>query len=330
MSDSPNQTTNDTRAAPVLLAVAYLHLILITVPTVVLGIIIIVVIWKEKKPTGLTPIVILYLAMAIFSILAALTYGVLWDISLITGIPFLGECETYPLYNFNCTIFFSFHAFIALVIGTAALFQFLVLRYGKKVSSKWVYIALLFLVITSIGVSCMYFYGGNSTTIRGSNCRFVKNGAVTVGSWVILAYTVPLAMTIVFSVLTCYKVKHDIVQSSDDEKSLVTSIVQINTFNICSYIIFRLASVLLYFVGTRLLSGDVDYAAATIIISRNLNDASYPTTLISILVVHKGLRRMAAKILCSRLLCERSKDTRMACNASCERSMGHPDLITRA
>ena len=320
MSDSPNQTTNDTRAAPVLLAVAYLHFILIIVPTVVLGIII-MVIWKEKKPTGLTPIVILYLAMAIFSILAALTYGVLWDISLITGIPFLGECETYPLYNFNVTIFFSFHAFIALVIGTAALFQFLVLRYGKKVSSKWVYIALLFLVITSISVSCMYFYGGNSTTIRGSNCRFVKNGAVTVGSWVILAYTVPLAMTIVFSVLTCYKVKHGIVQSSDDEKSLVTSIVQINTFNICSYIIFRLASVLLYFVGTRLLSGDVDYAAATVIISRNLNDASYPTTLISILVVHKGLRRMAAKILCSRLLCERSKDTRMACNASCERSM---------
>ena len=321
MSDSPNQTTNDTRAAPVLLAVAYIHFILIIVPTVVLGIIIIVVIWKEKKPTGLTPIVILYLALAIFSVLAALTYGVLWDISLITGIPFLGECETYPLYNYNVTIFFSFHAFIALVIGTAALFQFLVLRYGKKVSSKWVYIALLFLVITSIGVSCVYFYGGNSTTIRGSNCRFVKNGAVTVGSWVILAYTVPLAMTIVFSVLTCYKVKHGIVQSSDDEKSLVTSIVQINTFNICSYIIFRLASGLLYFVGTSLLSGDVDYAAATIIISRNLNDASYLTTLISILVAHKGLRRRAAKILYSRFLRERSKDTRMACNASCERSM---------
>ena len=141
--------------------------------------------------------------------------------------------------HIRCTIFtpliyFSFHAFIALVIGTAALFQFLVIRYGKKVSSKWVYIALLFLVITSISVSCVSFYGGNSTTIRGSNCRFVNNadGAVTVGLWVVLAHTVPLAMTIVFSVLTCYKVKHDIIQSSDDEKSLVTSIVQINTFNI--------------------------------------------------------------------------------------------------
>ena len=321
MSDSPNQTTSDARAAPVLLAVAYLHFILLVVPTVVLGIIIIVVIWKEKKSTGLAPIVIIYLAMAIFSVLAALTYGILWDISLITGIPFLGDCETYPLYNINATIYFGFHAFITFVIGTAALFQFLVIRFGKKVTSKWVYIALLFLVITSISVSCVYFYGGNSTTIRGSNCRFVNNGAVTVGSWVVLAYTVPLASTIIFSVLSCYKVKHDIVQSSDDEKSLVISIVQINTFNICSYIIFRLASVLLYFVGTRLLSGDVDYAAAAIIISRNLNDASYPTTLISILVVHKGLRRMAAKMLCSKVLCERSKDTRMALNTSCERSM---------
>ena len=35
------------------------------------------------------------------------------------------------------------------------------------------YIALLSLIITSIGISCIIFFNGrNSTTIKGSNCRY--------------------------------------------------------------------------------------------------------------------------------------------------------------
>ena len=237
MSDSQNQTTNSTRAAAVLSAVAYLHIILIIVPTLVLGITIIAVIWKVRKPSGLTPIITFYLAMALFSLAAVLSYGLLWDISLITDIPYLGECGTYPLYNIYNLLYFGFHSIIALNVGTAAVFQFLVLKYGKKVSFKWVYIALLFMIITSIGVSCVFFNGRNSSTIRGSNCRLTENleGIVNLAAWLPLAYTLPLALTVVFSVLTCYKVKKAIAQPSNDEKSLVTSIVQINVFNIFLY-----------------------------------------------------------------------------------------------
>ena len=44
MNDSTNQTTNSPRAAALLSAVAYLHILLIIAPTLVLGIIIIAVI----------------------------------------------------------------------------------------------------------------------------------------------------------------------------------------------------------------------------------------------------------------------------------------------
>ena len=304
MSDSQNST----RAAAVLSVVAYLHLILIIVPTLIIGMIIIVIIWKVRKSSGLTPIIIFYLAMALFSLAAVLSYRLLWDISLITDIPFLGECGRFPLYNIYNLLYFSFHSIVALNVGVAAVFQFLMLKYGKMVSSKWVYIALLFTIITSIGVSCVFFNGRNSSTIRGSNCRFTDNfvGIIDLVAWLPLAYTIPLALTIVFSVLTCYKVKKAIVQPLNNEKSLVTSIVQINVFNIFLYTTFRLASVLLYILGSRLLRENVEHAAAIIIIARHINDASYPATLISILVIHKGIRKMAARLLCGRLLDERS------------------------
>ena len=308
MSDSSNLITNNTLVAPLLSAAAYLHIILIIVPTIVLGIIIIMVICKEK-PSRQAPITVFYLAMAMFSVAAVLTYGLLWDISLITDIPFLGECGTYPLYNIYNIMYFSFHSIIALNVGATAVFQFLVLIHGKRITSKWVYIALFSLIITSIGISCIFFNGRNSTRIRGSNCIFLGlEGLINFVLWLPLAYTVPLALTIVFSVLTCKKVKKSVIQPLNDEKSLATSIAQINMFNILLYTTFRLASVLLYFLVSRLLKRNED-TAVTLIISRHLNDASYPATLISILVVHKGIRRMATKLLCARLLGERGTDT---------------------
>ena len=71
MNDSQNEMANNTGATALLTAVAYLHIILIIVPTFVLGIIIIVVIWK-KKSSRLTPIMIFYLAMALFCVAAVL------------------------------------------------------------------------------------------------------------------------------------------------------------------------------------------------------------------------------------------------------------------
>ena len=312
MNDSTNQTTNSPRAAALLSAVAYLQILLIIAPTLVLGIIMIVVIWKEKKPSGRSPIIIFYLAMALFSVAAVLSYGLLWDISSITDIPFLGDCGSFPMYNIYNLLYFSFHSIIALNVGAAAIFQFLVIKHGRKVTSKWVYIALLSIVIISIGVSCIFFNGRKSTTIRASNCRNSDSlkGAINLAAWLPLAYTAPLTLTIVFSVLTCNTVQKAIVQPLNDEKSLVTSIVQINVFNIIFYTTFRLASVLLYFLGSRLLGGDED-SAAIIIIARHLNDASYPATLISILVAHKGIRREAARLLCGMFLGERSTATRV-------------------
>lgn len=310
MRDSQNETTNYTQgqASVLLSVVAYLHIILIIIPTVVLGILIIVAIWKEKKPSGRSPIIIIYLAMALFSLAAVLSYGFLWDISLITDIAFLGECGTsipmYSIYNF---LYFGFHSIIALNVGVAAVFQFLMLKYGRKVSSKWVYLALLSLIIASIVMSCIFFNGLKSTTIKASYCRHANalDGVINVAAWLPLAFTVPLVLTIVFSVLTCCKVKKSAIQPLNDEKSLVISIVKINIFNILLYLTVRLVSVLLFFFGTRLLHGNQDAVVAIIILSKHLNDASYPSTLTSILVVHKGIRRMAAKLLCGKLLGER-------------------------
>ena len=128
--------------------------------------------------------------------------------------------------------------------------------------------------------------------------------------------------------LTCNKVTKAIVQPLSDEKPLVTSIVQINVFNILLYSTFRLAFILLYFLGSRLLDRDEDTAVVTII-SRHLNDASYPATLISILVVHKGLRGIAARLLCARILDERSTDIHMTMTVSSEaaKSTNDSELI---
>ena len=314
MRDSQNETTNYTQgqASVLLPVVTYLHIILIVVPTVVLGIIIIVAIWKDKKPSGLSPIIIIYLAMALFSLAAVTSYGLLWDISSITDIPFMGECGTsIPTYNIYTLLYFSFHSIIALSVGVAAIFQFLVLKHGRTVSSKWVYFALLSMIIASIGMSCIFFDSLKSITIRASHCRYANDlyGTINLAAWLPLAYTLPLVLTIVFSVLTCYKVKKSTIQPLNEEKSLAISIVKINVFNILLYTTFRLASVLIFFLGTRLLHGNQDAVDVILILSRHLNDASYPTTLASILVVHKRIRRMAARFLGGRLLGERGTHT---------------------
>ena len=292
----PNTTENgqdnsstDEELVTIYKALGTAHLIIVVMPTQVLASIVIYCLYILMKTSGVKPVSLLFLFLAILCMLGPLSYGILWDVSLITAIPILGNCTSqHPVYVVQYLLQFGIGMVISVTIAMIAVLQFMVLQCRAAIMVKYVIVVYAGLMVTSFGVSCIFFNGGY-TEIRGSHCKaHIESGVINVAVWTTIAYAAPILVTVIFSVLICQKVKKDVVT---ENRTIVRSVVALSVLNIFAYVVLRVGALLVYFTVVSINpTKNTVYLWTTI--SRYVGELNLPLTVISILVIHSNIRRM--------------------------------------
>ena len=214
------------------------HILLVVVPSLVLGTIILYLIASKEKKAASSTVSIMFIFITSLCTIAPPTYGILMDLSLITDVPLMGEC-TWTLY----WMFFSFfHLSLTFSIALLSIMQYAVLRWGDKKWNKIVVIILMVLVPICLLVSLTSFTTLliPSTKVRGSLCEPQDALLIMVRSIVYVIFTVlPAVITvIVFSYLSYRYVKRNIVCT--EKSNTIKSVLQFLVLSTTVAIIFRL------------------------------------------------------------------------------------------
>ena len=267
-------------------ALGIAHIIIVVIPTLVLASVVIYCLCTLMKASGVKPVSLLFLFLAILCMLGPLSYGILLDVSLITAIPVYGNCTTqYPVVAMQLMIIIGIAMSISVTIAMIAVLQFIVLHY-RGVVMKYVIVVYAGLLITCFGASGIYFNGWYSE-IRGSYCKTSRS--VNTFVCAALALIVPVLLTVIFSILTCVKVKRGV-----QTNSVVRSVVATNVFNIFTYLVLRLGNLLVYSIAIGV-KPNKNILYLWVVLSRNIQELNYPLTLLTVLIVHSGVRRKVFK-----------------------------------
>lgn len=201
-----NLSSNQPELVTIYKAIGIADLIIVVVPTLVLASIVLYYLCRLMKTSGVKPVSLLFFLLAILCMLGPLSYGILWDISLITAIPVFGNCtDPHRVHVIQYVLQFGIGMAISITIAMIAVLQFMVLHCRRVIMVKHVVAVYVAMVTISFSFSCIFFNGGY-TEIRGSHCKaFLNSGAVNVGVWTALAYAVPMILTVIFSILTCWR-----------------------------------------------------------------------------------------------------------------------------
>ena len=262
------------------------HLTIVVVPSLVLAPVVIYCLCTLMKASGVKPVSLLFLFLAILCMLGPLSYGILLDVTLITAIPVFGNCTTqYPVAAMQLMVIVGLTMATSVTIAMIAVLQFMVLHCRRIVVLKHVIFVYAGLLLTTFGVSGIYFNGGY-TEIRGSYCRGSR-GPVNTYVCSALGYIVPALFAVVLSILTCRKLKNDV---SNQMNSIARYVVATIVFNIFSYLVLRLGALLVYFAAVTI-NPTKNTLYLWVVLSRNIQDLNYPLTLLSVLIVHSGVRR---------------------------------------
>ena len=186
-------------------ALGIAHIIIVVIPTLVLASVVIYCLCMLMKASGVKPVSLLFLFLAILCMLTPLCYGILWDVSLITAIPVFGSCTSqYPVYGFQFMIVFGLAVAVLVTIAMIAVLQFMVLQCREFLILKYVIFVYAGLLVTSFGISGIFF-NGKYTEIRGSHCKsYIQSGLVNTGVWAAPTFTFAVLVTVVFSILNLY------------------------------------------------------------------------------------------------------------------------------
>ena len=273
-------------------ALGIVHLVVVVVPTLVLAPIVLYCLCKLMKTSGINLVSLLYSFLVLLCMLAPLSYGILWDISLITGIPIFGNCTSpHPVYAVQYWLEFGFGMAVSVTIAMIAVLQFMILQCSKRVVNlKYVMAVYAALIIFSFCVSCTFFNGGY-TEIRGSHCKgYFQSGLINSAVWTFLAFAVPIVLTVIFSILTCLKVTNDI---SAEAKSVVRYVVVLNTVTIFSHLVLRVMGTIMYFTVVSI-NPAKDTLYLWTMLARYVTELAYTETIVSVVILHSSVRKMVS------------------------------------
>ena len=174
-------TSSDEELVTIYKAMGIADLIIVVIPTLVLASVVLYYLCRLMKTSGVKPVSLLFVFLAILCMLGPLSYGILWDISLITAVPVFGNCTApHPVYAIQYVLQFGIGMAISITIAMIAVFQFMVLKCRRAIMVKHVIAVYVGTMVISFGFSCIFFNGGY-TEIRGSHCKaFRDSGAVNV------------------------------------------------------------------------------------------------------------------------------------------------------
>ena len=286
--------TNSSSLDTILIRLGIAHLVLVWMPSMVLGtiaLIFISMLIKVKLAFQINSIILLYSAMIVLSMFGPSTYGLFADISLIIGIPQI--CKYYPSGLAYNIAFMVFHMLMCDVIGLASILQFVILKYGKRVTAKATFISLVVVTAISLIIPCAVFFNEHDLiAIRGVLCvPDPKLGRIQLAILLSTGYCPSLVISIAASITTHIYLKKNV--ADQNKSSIVQSALAINVFNIVQFNAFRGTAVILFYIGASVAIEDhlTTYKLLTVA-SEFIADLSYPVTICSILMVHKSLRSM--------------------------------------
>ena len=312
--------TNTSTLNTILIGLGIAHLVLVWIPVVVFGTTVIAFISnlvKANQTLQINSTILLYLIMVIISILGPSTYGLLSDISLIIGIPKI--CKLYPSGIAVSLTFIIFHTLLSNITGLVAVLQFVILKYGKRLTLKTTVIALIIVTIISVTIPCAVIFNEyDYIDIRGTQC--VSDPDTTqlhLAILLLFGYLPPLVITIAATIITHFKLKRSVV---DQKKSLIVrSVLAINSFNIVQFNVFRAASIMIFYIGISMApKDDITMFKLLTVIGRYIADLSYPVTICSILIVHKSIRSLLLDCF-KNIFCIKSKPKKFSMEISSRR-----------
>ena len=291
--------TNSRSLDTILIYLGITHLVLVWIPSVIFGttaLILISMLIKVKRTFQINPIIFLYSVMIVLSISGPSTYGLFSDISLIIGTPQV--CKYYPS-GLACNIAFKvFHMLMCSVIGLASILQFVILKYGKRLTQKATFISFAVVTALSLIIPCAVIFNEyDYIEIRGAQCvADPLTSQIHLAIIVFIGYCPSLVITIAATIATQLFLKNRV--ADQNKSSIVLSVLAINVFNVVQFNLFRGSAIILFYVGASLANKDdlSTYKLLTVV-SRFTADLSYPITICSILMVHKSLRSLSLSCL---------------------------------
>ena len=298
---SVNGTNTTADLATALIGLGIAHLLCVCVLSLVVGTFVTILIGKllktarDKTPAIHNLLLILYLIVISTCMLGPVSYGILWDISLITGIPVMGNCASYPSNIMGILAFCVFQMLLSYLIGLIALIQLITVKYDKKLTAKSS-IAVVFVIVfmSTVLSSAVVFNERDTAEIRGSLC-VTDEKAVQRDTAILLAlgYIPSFAITIVATVLTYIKIKDHVI---DPKTGIIKSVLAINIFNIVQYNIFRATAFLVFYTAVSAApSDDGTIFKICTVLGRYIADLSYPVTIFAILFLHKSIRSQLSR-----------------------------------
>lgn len=285
-NSSPNQNVRQIEAQ-VYTGLAIAHLSLVVIPSLVLSAIVLHNLYRQCKASGVKPVALLYAILAITCATGPTSYGIPMDVTLLTYFQTPGystlPCSAYIVAY--TALYFVLHMVICFSIGMIAVVQFMVLhlQYKPIVKVGRLLVAFVAITLVSVCVNCVLLsVKCMKEAAHDSNWRLYKSSdAIVATAWAAIV-VIPLFATVVFSCLTCLKVNKDVLK---ENKSVVRSVIWINSLNIVSNVVSRLCALLIYFASTDIASTQSSFFMWTLV-AMYVVELVYPLTLFSIFFLH--------------------------------------------
>lgn len=275
------------------------HLLFVVFPSLIISSAVIYYLYLLMKTSGFRPVLLLYCIISVLCIAGPSMYAL---VELATVLALQNDDGvTCALATVYYVLVFGTATIASYSTALVAVAQCLVLHSHQRQVMTVAKVVFSFVVI-------VLFAAAFNVALNIMDCIKYAGDYVTATVWAFVAFVVPLVVTVVFSILTCFKVKNSVVENT---KTVVKSVVTINTINLLFYITFRFVGVVVFFIGVT--SSDSE---STLVIWKDVSfviaDIGYPLTALSILVLHTKVRQMAFK--CNRSLSEH--DNRELTNSS--------------
>ena len=281
-----------------------LGIVVIVIPTILLGAIILPPLIKDKK--GNQSINAVLLAITVICLFYTIPIF-LFDLSLITDTPAFGRCVPQEL-----ALLASIHGFCLLALLLfSVLLSIVFYAHIRSQGRSWcslnvVRVVIVLMVIVSAGVVITLAEVAARFTvcvrpIRGSYCASVPKypdlAKTCILFFSVVCFILPLVLNIILIILTCYRVLSTVVEL---DRKVVRAIVAFLIAMIMATFITRIPPFIFQFFGSAL---NPDYDVATII-ALKVTQLSAPVLLCVILILHKKVRKLflrsVRKVFCSR------------------------------
>ena len=280
-------STNTSLSLPITIAVDITHLIIVIIPSLLLSSLLLYCLLVKKVFVS-KPLSFLYGCVAIVCILAPTSYGAgsfAYDLTLRDSTS--DECSTLTvIIDF---VFVGGQTVLCFSIGIIVIVQFVTVsgKWKRAVTVKNVAVAYILLLVTVLCANVIFF-----ATICGQERKDPSNASTLRTSsavWGLVSFLIPLLSTIIFPVLTYLKVKQNVLA---EKVKILNTLVLVGTFNISSYVFFRLLGLLLYTVSITIYSDDRSAEWNLNIVALTIGNFTYPITIFFTFVVNNKIRRI--------------------------------------